>query len=195
MVPQKHTAANPKQVPWNPIPSNNVGINFIIKNEKTDKSIMQNDTQMSLIFSIIISGTIVVGKVRIPSAEMNMTNEKLVTGIQLRASTSKFQDRSIMYTPSVIRPKVAPIVEETSNSWKEKIQLSITYFWRGIQNLVLYSSAETVDEIRYSTSSEQLYYTNNNNRHVAGQTGSSFFEENRAVTTYSIYATKLIQCH
>lgn len=82
--------------PWNPKASKNDGKNFIAIKEKTNIQIMQNDTALSLIFSGIISGTIVSGNERIPKDETNIMKEKVVIGIQLTISTLTFHDFNII---------------------------------------------------------------------------------------------------
>lgn len=61
-------------------------------NEKIHSNDMQNETLVSLIFSGIVSLMTINGKVRIPNEATKITNERLVTGIQLNASTSTPQD-------------------------------------------------------------------------------------------------------
>lgn len=77
---------------------------------------MQSDTPASLILSGMISDISMIGTVRMPNATTKIMKEKLARGIQLNCSISKLHDRSIMYTPNVIRPKAVPVFDTTSNN-------------------------------------------------------------------------------
>lgn len=80
------------------------------------KSVMQKETEASLIFSGIISTRIISVKGCIPNDEMKIDQEKLATGIQLNVSTSTSNDFSVIYEPRVIKPNAVPMHDNTSMS-------------------------------------------------------------------------------
>lgn len=85
---KRHTPAKRNMVPWNASISVKNGKYFITINDENHINERQNDAPKSLTFSGIISEMTTNGKVQMPHAATNSTNEKLTIGIQLYASTS-----------------------------------------------------------------------------------------------------------
>lgn len=87
------------------------GKHLIEMNARNQLSVMQNDMPMSFIFSGRISAMSINGSDRIPQDPMNITKLNDATGNQLNASTSYCRDRSMVYTPSTIKPSAVNMVE------------------------------------------------------------------------------------
>lgn len=56
---------------------------------------------------------------------MNITNEKLVIGTQLKASTWIPHDFNIMYTPKTIKPNAIPIDDTANKNWSKEKHLRL----------------------------------------------------------------------
>lgn len=99
----RQTPANANILPWNPSTSINDGKYFAFTNDKTQNSVIQNDMQVFLIFSRIISDATVNVNGWTPKVETKKTDERLPSGIQFKASTCKPHDLSSIYTPSTVK--------------------------------------------------------------------------------------------
>lgn len=95
------------------------GKHLIEMNARNQLSVIQNDMPMSLIFSGRISVMSINGSDRIPQDAMNITNEKEATGIKLNVSTLYCRDRSMVYTPSTIKPSAVKMVEIANKNCKQ----------------------------------------------------------------------------
>lgn len=90
------TPENKNMLPWKLITSINNWRYLMQMNERIHNNDMQNETLVSLIFSGMVSLMTINGNVRMPKDATKITNDRLVTGIQLNASTSTPQDRTII---------------------------------------------------------------------------------------------------
>lgn len=96
MAEPKQTPENKNMLPWKLITSINNCRYLMQMNEKIHSNDMQNETLVSLIFSGMVSLMTIKGNVRIPKEATNITNDRLITGIQRNASTSTPQELTII---------------------------------------------------------------------------------------------------
>lgn len=68
----------------------------------------------SLIPSGKISAMTIIGIDRMPIAALKMIKDALVTGIQLKDSTSTPRDLSIIYKPKMVSPDAVPTFDNIS---------------------------------------------------------------------------------
>lgn len=93
---ERQHAAKKNMHPWNPRVSLRIGKILMQMNANVHTTDIQNETPKSFHFSGITSDMTRNGSVRTAHDAIKMTNEKLVIGTQLNASTSMCQDFSII---------------------------------------------------------------------------------------------------